>query len=217
MTKMNVVIELPDGTIEIDYPQVPPEPVVSFVPTTVTPDVYGEVVVRYPDGRPVMDTDTGEYVRITTLLQRATYEGVRVETSTADRKLYDRSEDHYLNEMARRILDRNPGATLVGISLNIPDLTFRDALRRQGNGVSIHMPTARDIQAARIRAARDMKWKKLDALENEAISKDDADLIAAAREKKKAMRDIMQVVDGPISVASTPEALISAWPAELDR
>jgi len=72
--------------------------------------------------------------------------------------------------------------------------------------LKINMDKARDIHMTRIRAVRDEKLKALDV---ETMKGRDV------QAEKQALRDLPQTFD--LSTATTPDALKSIWPQELEK
>ena len=77
----------------------------------------------------------------------------------------------------------------------------------------VNIAKARTIHMDMIRVARAPELTKADHYVNRAQDDGDAVAEAAARARRRQLRDIPQTFDQ--SVYTTPETLKSAWPAEL--
>ena len=91
------------------------------------------------------------------------------------------------------------------------DRTFRDAWKRDGNGlVSVNMAKARQIHRQRIRRAREPLFSALDIAFMRALGLRDEARAGAVECRRQALRDAP--ADPAIDSAATPDELKAVWP-----
>lgn len=93
------------------------------------------------------------------------------------------------------------------------DRTFRNAWRAGNGRIDFDMPTCREIQKDRMRAARAPILKALDVEYLRADEAGDSATKARIVSRKQELRDVTK--DPRIESASTPEQLKAVWPSCL--
>jgi len=97
------------------------------------------------------------------------------------------------------------------------DRAFREAWRDDGERPAVNMPAARTIHIDRLRVERDARLKVWDIEWSKATAKKDITGADRAENKRQALRDMPQTVQGQLSAASTPDQLKAVRPAILDE
>ena len=100
-----------------------------------------------------------------------------------------------------------------GTTAEIPaDRTFRNAWK-DGNGIEIDMPKAREIHMERLRNERNQKLKEADVEFMKAVESGDSKKVQDVSAKKQTLRDMTANID--FSGINTPEELKNFVPKEL--
>lgn len=134
---------------------------------------------------------------------------IRVKKPAAYR---DETDEEFLLRIGRGV---NGGAALTIVpQASLPsDLTFRAAWALQDGAVVVDMERARDIHRAKIRAARESRFRALDADLRASKAAEDTARVMALEQQLQELRDLPEA--DVIEDAETPEALKAAWPSVL--
>lgn len=100
----------------------------------------------------------------------------------------------------------------------LTDRSFRNAWRQTAGIISVNMPKARSIHAARLAAALLAESRRLEASETEArIAGRTADADKAASDVVAVGAISLTGLAAQVQAATTPTALVAIWPALVPR
>lgn len=133
--------------------------------------------------------------------------GVSVVQPSPNGRRESETEQEWLDRIVAKDVPADATDVRIVDEADVPaDRTFRNAWKRDGNGIGCDMAKAREIHMGRIRFARDKELSRLDIEQLKGVN-------VAAR--KQELRDLPQTFD--LSSAATPDALKALWPADLPK
>jgi hypothetical protein len=94
------------------------------------------------------------------------------------------------------------------------DRTFRNAWKKDGKGIAVDMPKAKEIWVNHWRLAREPLLKEADVEFTKALGQKNQQKADQAEAKRQALRDVTLT---DLSAVTTPEDLKKIWPSALGQ